>query len=129
MLVGDGSLKAEISSELERLCLGGKYLILSNRSDIPDLLHCMDMLVLPSLSEGLGIVLIEAQKAGTCCLASDVVPKETAVSNLITYKSLSEYANVWADEILKFSVPEVKYINIEDWDMKNVIKKLEEIYL
>ncbi len=129
LLVGDGSLKAEISSELERLCLGGKYLILSNRSDIPDLLHCMDMLVLPSLSEGLGIVLIEAQKAGTCCLASDVVPKETAVSNLITYKSLSEYANVWADEILKFSVPEVKYINIEDWDMKNVIKKLEEIYL
>ena len=128
MLIGSGSLMGEIRSELESRGFAEKYLILSDRTDIPDLLNCMDMFILPSLCEGLGIVLIEAQKAGTCCLASDVVPKETAVSNLIAYKSLSENADLWADEILNWNYRKPKYSGIENWDMKNVIKRLEEIY-
>ena len=128
LLVGDGSLKKEIESELNVCGFAGKYLILSNRSDIPDILHSMDVFLLPSLCEGLGIVLIEAQKAGVRCIASDAVPQATSVSNLITYKSLSDSAALWADTALRFSVPQITYDGMENWDMKNVIKRLEEIY-
>ena len=51
-----------------------KYMILSKRTDIPDLMNAMDKFVFPSNYEGLGIVLIEAQKIGLECVISHVVP-------------------------------------------------------
>ncbi|MGN0728474.1 glycosyltransferase [Treponema sp.] len=58
LMIGDGELKNQISEELDLLGLKNDYLILSNRTDIPELMKIMDVFVLPSNFEGLGIVLI-----------------------------------------------------------------------
>jgi glycosyltransferase involved in cell wall biosynthesis len=42
------------------------------RSDIPDLMSQFDVLLVPSLWEGFGLVLIEAMAVGTPCIASEV---------------------------------------------------------
>lgn len=60
LMVGDGSEKEHIRNVLDRQGMRGKYFILSNRTDVPELMQAMDVFVFPSKFEGLGIVLVEA---------------------------------------------------------------------
>lgn len=128
ILIGNGKLQPEIERQLKELGLEKCSKILSYISDIPDLLGAMDRFVFPSIFEGLGIVLIEAQKAGLSCIVSDAVPKAAIVSNLVKQLDLKFSADQWAEETMNWNVDSVKYCGIEDWDMKRVILRLEEIY-
>lgn len=128
LMIGDGELKNQISQKLDTLGFEKDYLILSNRTDIPKLMKIMDVFVFPSNFEGLPVVLIETQLSKLKSIVSENVTKSVVVSNLIKYKSLSDTAKSWADTVLNFQVPQVEYYGIENWDMKNVVKKLEEFY-
>ena len=127
-MVGNGSLQKETESRLKELGLGDKYMILSNRTDIPDLMNAMDKFVFPSNYEGLGIVLIEAQKIGLKCVISHVVPDAAIVTNLVKKVNLNASAAEWAEEIEHFHIEEVQSLGIEEWDMKEVVLRLEEYY-
>ena len=127
-MIGNGSLQKETEIRLKELGLEDKYMILSNRTDIPDLMNAMDKFVFPSNYEGLGIVLIEAQKIGLECVISHVVPDAAIVTNLVKKVDLKASANVWAEEVQKFHVNEVKSLGIEKWDIKQVVLQLEEYY-
>jgi glycosyltransferase involved in cell wall biosynthesis len=76
LLVGVGGLKENIEMKLHNYGLDGKYLILSYRSDIPEIMKAMDVFVFPSLYEGLPVALIETQVSNLRCIVSDNVPKE-----------------------------------------------------
>lgn len=128
LLVGNGETKNEIKKKIAELGLLDKVIILSDRTDIPDLMNAMDVMVLPSISEGLSIVCIEAQIVGTRCIVADTIPKETIISNLIMFLSLSCPAQFWAEQVLQNKDQVIQYYDIEQWDMKVVIRKLEEIY-
>lgn len=128
LMVGNGSLKEVIEDQLKRNEINNCSLILSERTDVPDLLRCMDYFVFPSFFEGFGIVLIESQIAGLKTLASDTIPKQTKISNLIKYKSLKASAEDWADEILKWDNKPIEYFDMASWNMKNVILKLQDFY-
>ena len=67
---------------------------------MPALLRESTLLLLPSRSEGFGIVLIEAQAMGLSCYASDTVPKETDRGG-VTFLPLSAGPEAWADAILR----------------------------
>ena len=47
--------------------------------EIPSMLNCVDVLVLPSSLEGLPLVLLEAMQCGACAVSSDVVGCPEAV--------------------------------------------------
>lgn len=130
LMVGAGELLEEIQRILDNSSLKN-YMILSNRSDIPDLMNAMDVFVFPSKYEGLGISLIEAQKSGLQCFVSDSVPHYAKVTDLVEFIPLKSGEEIWAQEILKikhrnknFAGNKVPY----EWDMKNVIKRLQQIY-
>lgn len=78
-----------------------KVIILSNRNDVNELLQAMDIFVFPSLYEGFGIALIEAQASGLPCVCSSNIPLSTNVSNLNSYISLEESNEIWIDDIQK----------------------------
>src|SRR5208282_5026791 len=60
-----------------------------------------DVFLFPSLYEGLGLVLVEAQAAGVPCVSSDTVPEEARiVSDLVRQMSLSRPPSDWADAVL-----------------------------
>ncbi|MEG0320498.1 MAG: glycosyltransferase, partial [Niameybacter sp.] len=82
------------------------------RQDIPEIMNALDILVLPSLFEGLGIVAIEAQAAGTPCLVSTGVPEEVDMGlGLVTYLSL-EYPEEWICQLSKCQVKEGQNLQV-----------------
>lgn len=129
LMIGEGTLKKTIQESLLNEKLENNYKILSNRKDVPEILQAMNFFVFPSLCEGLGIVLIEAQKAGIKCVASNTVPEQTRVSNYIKYLDINDSPIKWANEILNYNSQKEEFYGIEAWDIKNVIKQLEHYYL
>jgi glycosyltransferase involved in cell wall biosynthesis len=108
LLVGEGTLRQEIESKVMHAGLRDAFTFTGSRPDVPQIMRgAMDAFLLPSLSEGLGLVLVEAQAAGLPCIFSDVVPPEAdMVQPLITRVSLSKSAEVWAKQIFsKYSKP------------------------
>lgn len=94
----------------------------------------MDFFVFPSIKEGLGIALIEAQVSGLKCIISDTIPKEAIVLNNVKELSINENATVWANYIEN----EIKKVNtysrdidtkfFEKYKIENLVKKMKEIY-
>jgi glycosyltransferase involved in cell wall biosynthesis len=64
VIAGDGELKAEVENEIRKRKLGERFLLLGWRRDIPALMRAVDVLVLPSLWEGLPRVIPEAMASG-----------------------------------------------------------------
>jgi glycosyltransferase involved in cell wall biosynthesis len=103
LMVGDGPLRPQIETMAREFGIEKSVVFTGQRSDVPRLmLSAMDVFAFPSIEEGFGIVLTEAQAAGLRCLASDAVPSETGVvPGAVEYLSLSEGAKPWAARLLK----------------------------
>ena len=129
LLVGDGELKERIADEMKAMGLESRVKVLSNRTDIPRLLKAMDVFVFPSLYEGLGIALVEAQAAGLRCIVSDKVPDEAFVTDLVCPLSLSEPVDRWRDAVLDEN-RRGRYRNrLEEYDIRSCVGRLEKLYL
>jgi len=80
LLVGDGPLRPQIEARARELGIAGNAIFTGVRSDVPRLmLGAMDAFIFPSLWEGLGLVVVEAQAAGLPCIVSEWVPAEATV--------------------------------------------------
>ena len=130
LMVGSGPEEDAVINKLESAGLSKCYLILHNRTDVPEILLSCDCALFPSLSEGLGIAAIEMQAAGLACIASTNVPQTTRISNKIRYMKLSEPPELWADTLISMvdqKVP-LELFGRDDWDIRKVVKKLENLY-
>lgn len=83
LIVGDGPLKSQLMASLEIANLSGNFKFLSNLSEaqLPAIYNCADVFVLPSIQEGQGIVLLEAQASGVPVVAFDIGGVNEAVRN------------------------------------------------
>lgn len=134
LLVGGGELMNDIKQKVECLGLTDKVIFTGLVSNPEDYYQAMDCFVLPSLFEGLGIVLIEAQANGLPCLYSDVVPEEAALTDLAQQLPLSVGAEKWAEKICGMHVPLDRTIYADrvaeaGYDINVEAKKLERFYL
>lgn len=103
VLVGDGPLRPDIEKSIRELGLDNSVILTGVRDDVNRIMSMFDVLCLPSLYEGLGIVLIEAQAMGISCVVSSVVPQEAKVLDSFKFVSLSSSELVWADTIIRAS--------------------------
>lgn len=74
LLVGPGvdNKNSALADAIERLELEGKVSVLGERTDIPQILNAIDVLVAPSISgEGFPNIVAEAMLTGTPCVVSD----------------------------------------------------------
>ncbi len=134
ILVGQGPLIEEMKNKIKSLDLENCVKFLGQRKDINELYQTMDLFLFPSLYEGLGMVLVEAQMSGLYCLASDVVPTKAKVSNNIEFISLRINERKWADHIRNIDNSlnrkmDMKKISCMGFDIKNEALKLENKYL
>jgi glycosyltransferase involved in cell wall biosynthesis len=101
LLIGDGPLRPEIEAQLTRAGLAPRVTFTGSRPDVARLMRAMDVFLFPSVIEGLGLVLVEAQAAGVRCVVSDGVPNAAAVvPGLVTVLPLAS-ADTWAETTLQ----------------------------
>lgn len=128
LIIGDGPLRNDLENEITRLKLKDSVILLGVRNDVPELLMAMDVFVLPSLFEGLGIVAIEAQATGLKCILSENVPKEVDCG-ICEFVSLNTYIRSWSNCILKNGKSLLNYKLLDLYSIESASKKIESIYL
>ena len=128
LLVGSGDEKRNIIEKSKEYGFYDNLMILSNRTDVHDLLRSMDVMVFPSISEGIPLTLIEAQISGLRCIVSNTVTSEIAISNLIKFKNIDDNPLEWAEIALDCKETDIHYSGVEEWDIDNVVRKLEKLY-
>lgn len=133
-IAGEGSLKKSMDEKIKTLNIENKVKFLGHRNDINQLMQGMDVFILPSLFEGLGIVLIEAQAAGLNCIASNMVAMETKITENIEYLSLNESAKAWAGHCIKPEIGTEKRLKANDkiqksaFNIKNEAARMEQLF-
>ena len=128
---GKGDLEYEVSERIKKEQLEDYIIMLGIRNDIHEILKCCDLFLLPSLFEGLGIVLIEAQASGLVCIASDQVP-EKVDCGLCQFLSLERGAKYWCDkirlELEKDLQRDLQIKRLNNFEIRKMNLKLERIY-
>lgn len=72
VIAGDGPVRAALEQLARDRGVTDVVTFLGFREDVPELLHAADLVVLPSLREGLSISLLEAMAAGKPIIASSI---------------------------------------------------------
>lgn len=72
VIVGDGSMRTALERRITENGLEDSVWLAGNRDDVPELLRCMDIFVLPSLAEGISNTIMEAMATGLPVIATGV---------------------------------------------------------
>ena len=129
----DENMLAELMERAEKEGVSKKITYLGVRKDIERMYNAMDVTILPSLYEGLGIAIVEAQACGCPGIVSANVTKEAAVSDIVKYLPIGkENISKWVDTISDMA--KIKHIDKSDqvraagYDIKEEAQRLEALY-
>lgn len=102
MLVGFGEDKEKLKNLIHELNLDESVdLIPGDKVDVSEKYDEADYMIFPSIYEGFGIVLLEAQAKRIPCFVSEAIQKEVD-AGLLNYIKLSETPEKWAEKILLY---------------------------
>ena len=132
-LLGDGELRGEIEAKIATFGLTDSVKLFGMVPNTKDYYQAMDVMVMPSLFEGLPMVGVEAQASGLPCVFADTITREVDVVGC-PYLSLNEPVEVWAKEAIRMAkVKERRSYHVEldalGFNIKLEAKRLEELYL
>ncbi|WP_199504291.1 glycosyltransferase [Qipengyuania sp. YIM B01966] len=97
VLIGRGPLQDDVERQVAANGLTDRVIFAGGTDDIPAFMHLFDLFLFPSHSEGLGIVVLEAQAAGCPVLMPDNMPSEVVVIREgVTQLPLAAGAAQWA---------------------------------
>lgn len=100
VVVGDGPLRNMAEDYVAAKGLKGKVAFVGERHGVSRFYSMFDVFCFPSLYEGLGMVLIEAQMNGLPCVASTEVPRAADLTGLVEFLPLDAPQTYWADRLL-----------------------------
>jgi len=138
LIVGSGPLEEELQKQSRLLHIEGEVKFMRTRRDVPQLLKISDVLVLSSLWEGFGIVLLEAMASGLAVVASNIdgVPEvvldgETGI--LVPPKDIYTLSKVITDLLLNVTQREVlatagRKRVLENFTPESYLNKLNSLY-
>ena len=137
ILIGKGNLETEIKNEIKKNHLENNFIMLGNRNDVNELLMAADLFLFPTLYEGLGISVVEAQFSGLKCITSERVPNEADIGlKLLEKVNLSENDNYWTMRIenslkekIDRNIKNKNNNNFNKYDIKIIASDIEEFYL
>ena len=135
LLIGQGEEMDGIKSKVSNLSLENNVTFLGVRDDVANLMQAMDIFLFPSVFEGLGIVLIEAQTSGLMCFTSKkVVPHDVDITGLVKFLDLKETAQQWAKEIISVDLNQdrqntYQLIMQNGYDIVQASKNLNKLFL
>lgn len=100
LLVGAGPLRKKLEEQAVALGIEDRVIFTGARNDVPNLLSLMDVFLFPSIFEGLGLSLVEAQASGKYCVISDTIPRDATINpDLVHRLSLTDDLILWTRQI------------------------------
>lgn len=135
LMWGEGELMESVAKKADRI--GGDIRFMGTSNHIEECLHAIDLIVFPSLFEGLPLFLVEAQAMGVPCLLSDAVSPMAKITDSVFYEKLEATDVEWAHEAIRIaSVSKVEEnaktshdkIRSAGYDIRINAEKLIEIY-
>lgn len=136
LFVGEGPLEEAIRTQVKDAGIMDHVLFLGARNDVNRLYSAADLFLFPSLHEGLGIVVIEAQASGLPCVVSDAIPPEADLEvGLLNTVRLNENSDKWVEMI-----ETIKQVNNSrehqnhtilngKYNIKRVAEQMQQFYL
>ncbi len=127
LLIGDGELRNEIKKIIKDKNLEDRTIFVSSTDKPHFYLQAMDVMVMPSLYEGLSVVAIEAQANGLPIVLSDTVTNETFATKCSYKCSLKEDDEKWVETICDI---DLKRIDTKErllelgFDFESMMKKI-----
>ena len=130
LLAGEGELVNLAKDTARELGVSESVQFLGQRSDVNEIMQAVDILVLPSLKEGLPFVAVEAQATGLFCIITDTASKQTKVTNLLEFYDVSQSSDKLC-EVIEKNMNYTRYDTNEEvvksgFDLKLCAKKLED---
>lgn len=138
VMVGDGPLRGELDERSRELGVSKNFIFLGFRRDVARLLSGADLLVMPSLNEGLGMSMVEAMALSLPVVGTDVggipeVVKHGVTGMLVPPDDGGELARACID-VLK-NPERAREMGIQGkkrgemlFDIKSTIRATEELY-
>ena len=136
VLVGTGDLMDSARRQATKLGIADAVRFAGPTADVPGFMSLFDAFLFPSFSEGLGIVVLEAQAAGTPTLMTDSLPHEVIViEEAVERLSLDCGPDAWAerlDGLLDVTEPEAgawrRAVEESAFGMRRCVDELDKIY-
>ena len=138
IIIGEGPEKTKLRELAEELGIKRHVLFTGFfKKDISDIIHGIDVFVLPSLTEGLCLSLLEAKAAGRAIIASNIPPIREIISNgktglLVNPRKKGEITNAILELYKNPELRRIMSANAADeaahHDQREFFKKLLEIY-
>ena len=132
ILCGDGEERGNIEEQIRELDLEEGVLLLGIISNVHEILQAADLMVMPSLFEGLPFALLEAQAAGLHCVVSDTVSRESDILGGTIFLPLSASNTLWAERILGMEISRDRHdaadqMRREGYDVVDCARSVEKL--
>ena len=136
VLVGEGDKRPAVEQKIRGYGLTNYVIFTGKISDVHNLNKAFDITIFPSLYEGLPNVVLEWQLAGLPCVVSDVITKECCFTDLVSFLSLRDSAERWAEHALSIKLPDreaecpdiLKKANSAGYNIEENAKMLKALY-
>lgn len=137
LLIGDGLLRPEMEKRVQIEGLSDAIQFAGNIDNVNDYLNAMDLILMPSLYEGLPLSLMEQQANGLKCVVSDTITREVDKTGNLTFISLDTAAEDWANYIKTLNLKEnrkhcsdvaIEKIKSSGYSISDEAGKLRNIY-
>ena len=134
LLVGDGELKEHLKDKCKECNVEDDVIFVGAQSNTEEYYWAMDLFCFPSLWEGLGIVVIEAQVSGLQCFVSTNVPDEADIGlSLMTKIDLNSSKREWIDKMLEHvdynRLVDTAIIRKSGYDISNSVAMMQKFYM
>ena len=138
MLIGDGSLQDEIKEQVKAYGMESDVLFLGNQDEPGKFYSAMDIYMMPSLFEGLGIAVVEAQANGLRCFLSSNIPREVDCTDRIEFLELD--CGKWTEAVSRMielgdyrrtaesTAKSFEQVRAHGYDIRQAARELEEYY-
>lgn len=133
LFVGDGELFNRIVEQVKELGFLNDVIFAGEQTEISSFLSAMDVMIFPSLFEGLGITAIEAQANGLPVAISENIPEDVVVTDLVRRLSLGGTPDEWAKVMISMLPKKdrreyAKEVDEKGYGLAFLCNKLTEIY-
>ena len=135
LILGWGDILREMQKYIDDNDLNDCVRFMGPQTEIDFFYSAIDIVIMPSLSEGLPNSLVEAQAEGLPCLVSDSISDMVKITPLVNSFSLSCDAEAWAKELLRIKNAAAERrtwkneIKAAGYDIKDVAGTINALYL